>query len=101
MSEIGKKFDGGKARWDLLPFKAVSSVVEVLGFGAKKYGDENWRKVENGGDRYFAAALRHLVAHRRGEKIDSDSGLPHLAHAVCCVLFLMEWAPAPVDEKSS
>ena len=95
MSDIGKKNDAGKPRWRLLPWHAVQKVVDVLGFGAKKYGDDNWRKVDNAQDRYFDAALRHLVAWRNGEDLDPESGLPRLAHASCCILFLIDitaWA---------
>lgn len=86
----GSKADAGKARWDLVPWKAVAIMVDVLGFGAKKYGDENWRQVPDARRRYFAAAQRHLIAWYGGERIDSESGLPHLAHALCCVVFLLE-----------
>lgn len=86
----GKKFDDGKARWDLLPLRAAGMVVDVLGFGAAKYGPENWRKVPELRRRYYAAALRHLAAWWMGEKTDPESGLPHLAHAGCCVMFLLE-----------
>ncbi len=86
----GIKHDHGKRRWCLMPWAAAGLLVDVLGFGAKKYGDNNWRFVENGRDRYFDAALRHLLAWRQGERLDAESGLPHLAHAACCVLFLLE-----------
>jgi hypothetical protein len=87
-SRKGAKFDGGKAPWHLLPWGAVTSVVEVLGYGAKKYAPNNWQHVPEARDRYFSAAVRHLLAWRGGEDLDPESGLPHLAHAACCVLFL-------------
>jgi hypothetical protein len=86
----GVKFDGEKAKWDLLPMRAVSSVVDVLTFGARKYAPWNWARVPDQRPRYYAACLRHLVAWWHGERLDPDSGLPHLAHAVCCLLFLLE-----------
>jgi hypothetical protein len=85
----GKKFDHDKPRWDLLPYDAMGAVVDVLTHGATKYGPENWRQVEGWQRRYFAAALRHLVAYFQGNDTDDESGLPHLAHATCCVLFLL------------
>jgi hypothetical protein len=88
MSE-GKKFDQDKSRWDLLPFGALEQVAQVITYGAKKYEPENWKKVPESRGRYFAASLRHLTAWFRGEKLDPESGLPHLAHAACCLLFLM------------
>lgn len=86
----GSKFDGEKDRWDLLPWRATEQAVKVMTFGARKYAPENWRKVPEPKWRYFAATLRHLVAWWRGEKNDPQSGLPHLAHALCCLLFLCE-----------
>lgn len=99
---LGRKDDAGKARWTLLPWKPLERIVQVLEFGAKKYaregqpGEDNWQKVENPQERYTNAALRHLVARMNGEKNDPETGLPHLAHLGCCVLFLL-W----FDEKEA
>jgi hypothetical protein len=82
------KHDTEKPRWDLLPLEAVAPIVDVLTFGAKKYAPDNWRTVPEWRRRYYAAALRHIVAWREGERIDTESGLPHLAHAGCCLMFL-------------
>jgi len=86
----GLKYDDGKLRFDLLPMKPVIEMVKVLTYGADKYSDENWRKVEPLRARYFAAALRHIIAWWEGEELDNESNLPHLAHAMCCIVFLME-----------
>jgi hypothetical protein len=89
--KLGIKFDDGpeKLRWDLLPWEEVEQVVKVLTLGASKYADHNWKFVPENRSRYFAAAMRHLVAWFKGEKLDKESGLNHLAHALCCVLFLL------------
>lgn len=85
----GMKFDTGKPRWTLLPWKQIEQIVEILTFGAKKYADNNWQKVENSRERYFDAMQRHLIAWFGGEKTDPESGKSHLAHAGCNLLFLM------------
>lgn len=85
----GMKHDNGKPRWDLLPWRPVTEVVKVLTFGAGKYGADNWQTVPNARNRYFAAAMRHLTAWESGERLDPESGYHHLAHAICCLLFLM------------
>ena len=84
----GKKHDHGKPDYTLLPFKALEDTVKVLGFGAVKYGRNNWQQVER--QRYVAAAFRHLIAIAGGEEFDEESGLPHAAHLSCCSLFLGE-----------
>lgn len=84
-----RKDDQGKMRWSLLPLGPLENVVAVLNIGAAKYGAGNWQNLDDFKDRYLDAAMRHIVAWRRGEKLDRDSGLPSLAHAVCCLLFLM------------
>ncbi len=83
------KHDDGKLPLDLLPFVAIEQMARVLAFGARKYTAHGWRNVDKR-SRYLAAALRHLVAYARGEDLDDDSGLPHLAHAMTCVAFLVE-----------
>lgn len=89
MSETeGVKFDEGKPRWDLLPFDALDEVAEVLRYGANKYAPRNWEKGMAWG-RLLGAAMRHLAAWARGNYRDSESQLPHLAHAACCVLMLL------------
>lgn len=83
----GKKLDTGKRRFTLLPWAVVGEVVDVLEFGARKYAVDNWQKVPDAETRYMNAALRHLVAVSEGEEIDPESGLPHLAHAICSLMF--------------
>lgn len=87
--EIGVKHDSGKFRFSLLPWNAVKEVIDVLEFGAKKYAPDNWKRVDDHRDRYFNATIRHVTAWYAGEKNDPETGLNHLAHAVCCLLFLI------------
>lgn len=86
----GMKFDDGKRDFTLLPWDSVERIVEVLEFGAQKYSRDNWRYVDDAKHRYTKAALRHLIAYTKGEVEDPESGMPHLAHLGCCILFLME-----------
>ena len=81
MSE-GKKYDNGKLRLDLIPPEMHRALGEVLTFGANKYGDRNWEKGITL-DRLYAANQRHLLAFLEGERIDPESGFPHLYHAFC------------------
>lgn len=84
----GVKFDGQKPRMDLLDSFAIEELARVLTFGAKKYDSHNWRKGIAKG-RLIAAALRHLFAYLKGEDKDPESGLSHVAHAMCCCMFLL------------
>ena len=88
MSE-GIKFDSEKLRYSLLPQGTVKQVVEVLEFGARKYAPDNWKHVPEAHVRYYDASLRHVEAWRGGELRDEETGKHHLAHAVCCLLFLI------------
>lgn len=85
----GVKYDCEKPRWDLLPMREVDEVVQVLTAGASKYSDDNWKFVQPQRQRYFSACMRHLCAWWEGEINDLETGKSHLAHAVCCLLFLM------------
>ncbi len=104
----GMKHDTGKPAMDLLPGEALEEIAKVLDFGRKKYNAHNWRGGFKWG-RVLAAALRHIFAFLRGEDNDPETGLSHLAHAGCCILFALtfvltrtgeddRWKPSPLKD---
>lgn len=82
------KHDSEKVRMDLLDPAAIEKLAQVLTFGAKKYEAQNWRRGISK-SRLLGAALRHLFSYMRGEDNDPESGLSHVAHAMCCCMFLL------------
>lgn len=89
MQNKGIKFDSEKIDWSLLEpmLPILESTVKVLMYGEKKYSRNNWKKVRPT-RRYYAALVRHLNWNRI-EYLDPESGLPHLSHAMCCMLFII------------
>ena len=88
---VGVKNDTDKNRLDLIEPEFIEKVGEVLTFGANKYAPNNWQGVEDAEDRYYAAAMRHLLAWRKGEKLDEESGINHLAHVATNMMFLLHF----------
>jgi hypothetical protein len=84
-----QKFDKEKIQVELVSPTWVLGVAAVLTFGAKKYSAENWR---NGIalKRLIGAAERHLLDFKRKIDLDEESGLNHLYHASCCLMFASE-----------
>ena len=97
----GVKYDSGKLQWTLLPFRAINEVLEVLSFGAKKYAADNWKIVPEARTRYVDAAFRHLTDWHLKEKLDGETGKSHLAHAICCLLFLLWFEQEGREDKAS
>jgi hypothetical protein len=83
------KFDNEKPMMELLSRVALEGCATVLTFGSKKYAPDNWRKGFKW-RRLIGAAMRHLMAISDGEDVDPESGLPHVDHLACCVMFLSE-----------
>lgn len=79
-----------KTRFDLVPFAAIGEIADVLAYGAEKYSANNWCR-GTAWSRYYAALCRHLFAWWGGEDRDPETGFSHLAHAGCCLLFLIEY----------
>ena len=93
------KADAGKPRLSLVPPAAVEETAKVREYGCRKYpegGRDNWRNVTI--DRHFEAALRHIwkAANDYG-KIDPESGLMHVSHALCDLSFVVQML---VEEKA-
>ena len=74
----------------MLPPCALDEVGRVFTYGADKYSTRNWELGMEWG-RLYAASLRHLNAFWWGENSDPDSGLLHLAHAVACIMMLLNY----------
>jgi hypothetical protein len=92
----GTKFDGIKLPWDLFPWIGAEEIVRVLQFGANKYAPRNWEK----GIKYsriFGAVMRHMIAWFLGETNDKETGLNHLAHAGCEILFVLTYSMRGMD----
>lgn len=85
------KYDNGKTPFALLPPEALTEIAEVLGFGANKYGQNNWRMDgdKTNWSRTYSSAQRHLNAFWSGEDHDPESGMPHLSHAITQLMILM------------
>lgn len=96
MTKEALRYDTGKTNWSLMPFEAIEEINKVLEFGAGKYAE--WNFSENGGmkwSRIINSCLRHIFSWMRGEDNDKESGLPHLAHAGCNILFLLYYIKRP------
>lgn len=85
----GVKYDQSKEPLSLLSRVWLLGVARVMAFGAKKYAAHNWRGgIER--SRLVSAALRHILAYNEGEDVDPETGLSHLDHASCCLMFARE-----------
>ena len=93
----GVKDNVGKPRMDLIPPRVLRAVAEVLEFGTRKYKPNNWR-LGLSWEETYGSLQRHLVAWHDLEDVDPETGLLHLSHAACQVMFLLEFALTSTGE---
>lgn len=93
----GRKDDSGKVALDLVAPGYVEGTAAVLQFGSVKYAPYNWAKGMKW-SRVFAALMRHMYKWWRGEKVDPETGISHLYHASCCLMFLSEYETYTLGE---
>lgn len=58
--------------------------------GAFKYGPFNWRDDPVSISTYIEAAERHIALYKDGQRNASDTGIHHLAHAMCCFSIVID-----------
>lgn len=80
----------GKPPLHLIPPAAEILEAIVMGLGARKYGEFNWRTSKVRATVYIAAAKRHLAQWLDGQNDDPESGVSHLAHARACLGVLLD-----------
>jgi hypothetical protein len=99
------KYDNNKPPLHLIPPEALMAIATVLGFGAEKYGANDWREDLNKVkmSRNYSSLQRHLNQFWSGEDLDPESNLPHLDHALCQLIFLkiqhLQGNPADIDDR--
>lgn len=83
------KFDDGKPDYTLVPMEIVDAIEKVREYGVDKYSDPlNWMTVSK--QRYWRAILRHTrAAWEDMDKVDPESGLPHIWHIACNLAFII------------
>lgn len=87
----GARFNYGKPDYSLIPLTTMADEARVWAYGKEKYAAWNWTK----GMAWsipFACLMRHMAAWQAGEECDAESGLPHLAHAMCNLRMLTLYA---------
>lgn len=67
----------------------IEDIVRVYHAGAKKYGPNKWQNLDNGFERYRAAAARHIMAYLKGERMDKETNVHHLAAAAWNVITML------------
>jgi hypothetical protein len=73
-----------------VPVAPLFMVGEVMRLGIRKYGLTNWRHDPISASVYYNAAMRHIMSWWDGDNLDFESQQSHLAHAVACLLILMD-----------
>lgn len=74
----------------LVPPVAIAHMAMGFADGGCKYQPYNWRAEPISASVYYGAALRHLTAWWDGEDVAEDSGVHHLAHAMCCLAMILD-----------
>jgi len=97
----GIKHDDGKPQLSFVARSLLVAIATIMESGAEKYGRDNW-KLGMDWHRPYDALLRHLTAWWEGESLDDDSGMSHLNHAVCELMFLIEYEQKGIghDDRS-
>lgn len=85
------KFDDAKVKMHLFPVRALVETNKVFHYGSIVYDEGNW----HAGDgfeysRLLSSMERHYRDFQLGLNYDPESGLPVLAHLVCCATMLLE-----------
>lgn len=79
-----------KPRLSLVPPVGLIYAALAMANGADRYGPYNWREKKVQTMIYLEAAMRHILSYQDGEECAKDSGVPHLGHALACLLIIID-----------
>ena len=97
------KADTGKIQPMLVCSSVVEAIARVREYGLKKYPDtgrDGWRRLSI--EQLQNACYRHWLLYVENPNgVDAESGLPHLWHVACNVMFLCERFKTDDNRNSS
>lgn len=85
--EKANRYNKGKTAWSLIDYPSIEPMAKVLMYGCEKYDRDNWKKGLTVTS-VIDSLMRHIVAFKQGETLDEESGLPHIGHAMCNLMFM-------------
>ena len=86
---MSMKDSKGKTKLSLVPYYGMVAVAKVREYGVKKYGDpDGWKEVSP--MEFIDAALRHIGKYLAESDYDEESGLHHISHAACNLMFVAD-----------
>lgn len=87
-----KHLDAGKIGLQyVLAMPGLLEVAKVGDYGGAKYGNQFNYKKGMGWMKLLGSCSRHLASFIRGEDLDSESKLPHLAHLAYDTLMMLDY----------
>ena len=84
-NEAGGKQSFLSAAFHCIPYLVLRLLAQCLGFGARKYGKENWKKIPI--EEHTSHAMNHLNEWRIGDRSE-----PHLVNALARTSFALQLA---------
>lgn len=81
------------ARFDCIPPVVLRLLAQCLGYGARTYGDENWKKIPQ--KDHLNHAMNHINEWRAGDRSE-----PHLVNAMARITFALYQAVDACDQES-
>lgn len=89
-------YSEGKPPVEMLPFNALLSVADVMGYGETKYirkSPDELNYLHGSGvepKALLASAIRHIIKYMLGEEYDDESKMHHIAHASSDCMMALE-----------
>lgn len=87
--EVAERFNEGKPELSFIDLDSMMDTADVFSFGAKKYSRDNWKKGQSL-TQVLDSMMRHIAGLQRGEFFDPESGLPHIGHIGCNMIFVSD-----------
>ena len=89
-SGMQRDIQEGKPRYDLIYLPLLKEWAELMGRGAEKYGENNWKKANSVEElnRFKASAWRHFVQFMNGEEDEAHHAA--ILFNIAGIMYLMD-----------